>query len=166
MKTSKFASLILVAAMGMISFNTMAQKKVKTVPLTISSAFARQYPLANLKSWNTENGQYVAMFKYNKRDWKAYYSADGNWLSSERDIRHMATLPFTVRSAFKGSKYAAYHIDRMASLQTPTSKMYLLRIDNNNGNPTAYQAAGSVDNETLYYNERGRLVKLEGHNNE
>jgi hypothetical protein len=165
MKTSGIKSAFLIAAMGMISVSAMAQKNVQ-VPTAVNTAFANQYPQASLKTWNMSDGEYVAMFRYNKRDWKAFYSADGNWLSSERNIRHMATLPYSVRATLKQSKFAAYHVDHMARLQTPERNMYLLKVDNNGGQMTAYENAGSVDAETLYFSERGRLIKSEVTSNE
>jgi hypothetical protein len=165
MKTSKLKSLVLVAAMGMVSYGAMAQKTV-SVPSNVSTAFSTQYPQANLKNWTMDHDQYVASFKYNKRDWRAYYSADANWLSSERDIKHMKTLPYDVRHSLRTGKFAAYHVDQIARVQTPARNMYKIRVDNNNGQQTAYENAGSIDNETLYYSERGRLIKTVGHDNE
>jgi len=167
MKTSNLKSFILIAAIGVLSYNAIAQNKAIQAPQIVRTAFGNQYPQANLKKWSMEKGEYVARFKYNKRDWQAYYSADGNWLSSERNIKHLSTLPYDVRSALKNSQYASYYVDNMARIQMPSqSNMYRLRVDNNSGNKTAYENAGSVDNETLYFSEHGRLVKTVSGNNE
>ncbi len=158
MKTLK--SVILIAVIGISSYSAMAQKKIANVPAVVSSAFTSQYPQAGLKGWSMDRGQYIATFKYNNRDWTAHYSADGNWLRSERNIKHMANLPAEVRMAVRSSKYASYHIDEMARLQMPDhSYQYRLSVDNNNGNPTAYQGVGGLDNENLFYSEHGRLIR-------
>lgn len=160
MKTLGLKSILLVAAIGTLSYNAMAQKKVKNVPPVVSSAFANQYPQANLKGWEMDRSQYIAEFKYDNRDWMAHYSADGNWLRSERNIKHIANLPADIRMAVLNSKYASYHVDEIARLQMPgQNNMYRLRVDNNNGNKVAFENAASVDNESLYFTEHGRLVK-------
>lgn len=165
MKTIKF--IILVAAAGILSYNAEAQHKIKEVPQSVSSAFTNQYPQAALKGWSADKNQYIASFRYNNRDWEAHYSTDGNWLRSERNIKHMANLPYDVRMALKSSKFASYHIDEMARLQMPDhSYMYRLRVDNNSGNKVAYENSGSVDNESLYFGEHGRLIKTVSTNNE
>ncbi|MGN6180080.1 MAG: hypothetical protein ACTHNW_12910 [Mucilaginibacter sp.] len=160
MKTLNIKSFILVALIGVLSYSADAQKKVKQVPQAVSAAFANQYAQAHLKNWYVDNGQYIACFRYNDRDWMAHYSADGNWLRSERNIKHIATLPYDVRTALKNSKYASYHVDEMARLQMPDhSSMYRLRVDNNSGNKVAFENAGAVDNESLYFSDNGRLVR-------
>jgi hypothetical protein len=164
MKTLKFKYCILVAAIGMLSYSAMAQKGSMNTPQIVRTAFANQYPQANLKKWSMDKGQYVAIFRYNKRDWQAHYSAGGNWLSSERSIKHMGSLPYSLRSALKSSKYASYYVDNMARLQMPSGNTYRLRVDNNSGNKMAYENAGSVDNETLYFSEHGRLIKAVSNN--
>lgn len=164
MKTIK--SFILVAAIGILSYSADAQKKVKEVPPAVSAAFTNQYPQASLKGWSMDRDQYVAAFRYNNRDWMAHYSAEGNWLRSERNIRHMANVPYDVRMALRGSKYASYHVDAIARLQMPdNSYQYRIRVDNNSGNKVSYEG-GNIDNENLYFTERGRLIRTANSNNE
>jgi hypothetical protein len=160
MKTIK--SLILVAAIGILSYSANAQRMVQNIPSAVSTAFTNQYPQAHLKGWMMDKGenQYIATFRYNDRDWMAHYSMDGNWLRSERNIRHMANLPYDVRMALRSSKYASYHVDEMARLQMPgNGYQYRIRVDNNGGNKVAYEGGGDVDNESLYFTQHGRLVK-------
>lgn len=167
MKTLNIKFIILIALIGILSYNAYAQKKIKQVPPAVNTAFNNQYPNVNLKNWYTDAGQYIACFRYNNRDWMAHYSADGNWLRSERNIRHIASLPYNVRMALKNSKYASYHVDEMASLQMPDhSSVYRLRVDNNSGNKVAYENAGAVDNENLYFNDNGRLIRTANGGNE
>jgi hypothetical protein len=168
MKTLSLKSIILIAAIGVLSYSgAMAQKKVAQVPSVVNSAFTSQYPQASLKSWTMDKGQYIATFKYDNREWTAHYSAEGNWLRSERNIKNMANVPYSVRAAIKSSKYASYHVDAIARLQMPDhSNMYRVRVDNNNGNETAYQGAGAVDAESLYFSEGGSLIRTASNDNE
>jgi hypothetical protein len=165
MKTIKIKTIALLMAMGIISMDAIAQKNNVQAPQAVQTAFQNQYPLAALKNWKMKNNQYVATFKLSKRLWKADYTMDGTWVSSERNIRHMASLPYSVRTSLKHGKYASYYVDNMESMQMPAKNMYVLKVDNNGGNKSAYENAGSVDDETLYFSARGRLVKTESNNN-
>ena len=82
-------------------------------------------------------------------------------------MKHMANVPYDVRMALRGSKYASYHVDEIARLQMPdNSYQYRIRVDNNSGNKVAYEGAADVDNESLYFTEHGRLVRTANSNNE
>jgi hypothetical protein len=57
----------------------------------------------------------------------------------------------------KNSKYASWHIDNLAKVQTPMSSMYMVQLDNHSGN-TSYENIGSDVTENLYFNSKGNLV--------
>jgi hypothetical protein len=159
MKTSRIKIIVLIAAIGMISYHAMAQQAMN-VPQAVQTAFTAQYPQGHLKNWKMDKSGYVASFKLNKRECKATYANDGNWLSTETTFRHVTKhVSPDMKFALRNSRYASYHIDLVQDLQTPSKNLYLLQVDNNSGNQAAYENAGSVDDETLYFSRNGRLLR-------
>jgi hypothetical protein len=57
----------------------------------------------------------------------------------------------------KNSKYASWHIDNLAKVQTPMHNVYMVQLDNHSGN-TSYENIGSDETENLYFNSKGDLV--------
>src|ERR1700744_4975983 len=159
MKSLKIKAFLVAAAMGLLSFNTMAQKPTDNIPQRVLTDFSAKYPQAQLKNWKVQNDEYVASFVMDKREYTAVYSKDENWLSTTREVRHMSSLPQGVRASFKNSRYASWYIDRIESMKTPAQVMYLLHLDNDGGNEMVYENVGSVVSQTLYFNDKGTLIK-------
>jgi hypothetical protein len=163
MKTLK--TLILAAAMGMISYHTMAQKG-NGVPQPVIADFSSKYPGVQVKNWKTEKNQYVASFRMNRRQCRAFYAMNGDWLNTEVEMRHIKNLSPDIRAALRHSRYASYHIDEVKRLRTPNEEMYILEVDNNSGNKMIYDNVGSFDDQLLYFNHNGRLIKSVNNSNE
>jgi hypothetical protein len=164
MKT--FKSVILVAAMGMISYQTMAQK-ANLVPAPVTSDFASKYPGVAVRNWKAAgNDQYVASFKLNGRQCEAYFAKDGTWQSTEVVMRHLKNLSPDIRMALRDSKYASYHIDGVKRLHMPTREMFIVEVDNNSGNKMIYDNIGSFDDQLLYFTANGKLLKAVNNSNE
>ena len=158
MKTSTIKFVVLILMMGVMSTIAFAQNV--TVPQKVQSAFSAKFPLAQLKNWNKENGQYVAYFTSNYLECEAAYDSAGNWLSTLTIYRHIFKhLTPVMRDELRNSTYANYHLDQVRSLQMPNIDMLLLTLDNDNGNMSAYENEGSVDMATVYFNHSDRLVK-------
>jgi hypothetical protein len=163
MKTLK--TIILIAAMGMISYHTMAQK-ANTIPQSVTADFSSKYPGIQVKKWNTENNQYVASFKMNGRRCQAFFTVNGNWLNTEIEMRHLKNLSPDIRTSLRNSRYASYHIDNVERLRTPHEEMYIVEVDNNSGNKMLYDNIGSFDDQLLYFTHSGRLIKSVNNSNE
>ncbi|HEY9002922.1 MAG TPA: hypothetical protein VIM89_16325 [Mucilaginibacter sp.] len=158
MKTLKINVIVLMLMMGVMS--TMAFAQNVTVPQNVRTAFSQKFPQVQLKNWKMENGQYVASFVMDKRDCEATYAKDGDWVSTLTIYRHVFKhLTPEMRDELRNSTYASYHLDQVKSLQMPNMDMLLLTLDNDNGNMSAYENAGSVDMETVYFNHSGRMIK-------
>ncbi|MBS1522900.1 MAG: hypothetical protein JST50_18010 [Bacteroidetes bacterium] len=158
MKTLKINIVALMLMMGVMSTIALAQNV--TVPQNVRTAFSQKFPGVKLKNWKLEYGQYVASFVMDKRDCEATYDHEGNWISSMTIYRHLFKhLTPQMRDELRNSRYASYHLDQVKSLQMPNMDMLLLTIDNDNGNMSAYENAGSVDMETVYFNHSGRIIK-------
>jgi len=160
MKTLKVKFIALLLIMGGVSYNAMAQKNAMQVPQAVQTAFSAKYPQAKLKNWEKDNNQYVASFVLDKRQCQTTYASNGTWLSTETTYRHVLKhLNPAIRHELRNSNYASYHIDQVMNLQMPGKNIYLLNVDNNSGNQMAYESAGSVDDETLYFSNTGKLIK-------
>jgi hypothetical protein len=154
---TKIAALF--AAMGLISFNAMAQK-TKDVPQTVQTAFSTKYPLAHLKDWKIKKNDYLAFFSMNNKKYDASYSKNGSWLITERDIRHRNSLPSDVRAFLKTGTYASWYVDDMKRVRTPKQNVYQIMVDNHSGTPSEYEGMGGADNRTLYFGDNGKLLKV------
>ncbi|MBS1533043.1 MAG: PepSY-like domain-containing protein [Bacteroidetes bacterium] len=163
MKTLK--SLILAAAMGMISYQAIAQRSDR-IPLSVTTDFASKYPGVKVRNWEAGNDQYVASFRLNGRQCEAYYAKDGAWRSTEVIMRHLKNLSPDIRKALRDSKYASYHIDGVKRLHMPNSEMFIVEVDNNSGNKMIYDNLGSFDDQLLYFTVNGKLVKTVNNANE
>jgi hypothetical protein len=155
MKT--LVKFIFLVILGVISNNAIAQKQSVQVPLAVQSAFSTKYPQVHLKSWKAGKNQYMASFVMDNKECIALYSKDGDWISTETDLG-LSKLPPEVVSSLRKSNYASYHIDDVEDMQTPSSDLYLLKVDNNSGNKMVYENAGSVNDEVLYFSHDGTLV--------
>ena len=155
MKNRIVKTIVLVSVMGLMSYSSMAQNKE---PLAVSNAFSARYPSAKLKDWKMKNDTCIAMFNMDKRHYKAYYMTDGTWVKTERNVKHMSTLPMQAQLYLKNSKYASWHVDNLAKVQTPMHNIYMVQLDNHSGN-TSYENIGSDVTENLYFNGKGQLIR-------
>ncbi len=157
-------TIVLIAAIGLISYGTMAQQSGKNVPLAVVKEFSAKYPGVQLNSWKAKDNAYIASFIMNNKSYKASYSADGTWVNTERTIRHISSLPAGAKSYLKNGYFASWHIDNMERVLTPVQNMYEVEVDNNNGNQIAYENAGSVEDKMLCFNDDGKLIKTINNN--
>jgi hypothetical protein len=158
MKTLKINLIALMLMTGVMSTIAFAQNV--SVPPKVQTAFSAKFPQVQLKNWKMEKGQYVASFTSDRRECEATYDPAGNWISTLTIYRHVFKhLTPQMRDELRNSVYASYHLDQVKSLQMPNIDMLLLTLDNDNGNMSAYENAGSVDMETVYFNHSGRMIK-------
>jgi hypothetical protein len=148
-----------IAAIVLISYSAQAQKTRDNVPQAVLTAFSATYPQASLKNWKINKDTCIASFKFADRKYEAFYLKNGKWIQSERTVRHKTTLPEDAQLFLKTGKYASWHIDDLQNLKTPSKSLFLVSIDNNSGNPVSYDG-GSVESKMLYFNDRGKLVRV------
>jgi hypothetical protein len=159
MKTLKVKTIVLIAAIGLISYGAMAQQTGKDVPPAVVKEFSTKYPAAQLKSWKAKDNAYIASFVMDNKVYEATYSGDGAWINTERTIRHISSLPEGAKLYLKNGYFASWHIDNMERVRTPMQNMYEVEVDNNSGNQMVYENAGSVEDKMLCFNDEGRLIK-------
>jgi hypothetical protein len=164
MKNLMIKAIILIATMGIYSYDSLAQKAIVTLPQAVLTSFTAKYPQAQVKSWKMKGDISTASFAMDNKKYKAAFYDNGNWINTVRNIRHTSSLPNQVRLYLKGSRYASWHIDDMKRLRTPAQNMYEVEVDNNSGNKIAYEGGGSIEDQMLYFDDSGKLIKVAANN--
>lgn len=157
MKTLIAKTIILCSTIGLITCSAMAQT---TQPMPVTNAFNAKYPTAKVKEWKMKGDTSIAMFEMNGRHYKAFYTSDGMWVKSERNVKHLSTFPMQAQMYLKNSKFASWHIDNLAMVTTPRHNMYMVSLDNHSGN-TSYESNGDNVTQDSYFTGSGRLVKAD-----
>jgi len=152
-------TIMLVAVMGLISFNTFAQK-TDGVPQNVLAAFAAKYPGAQVKNWKEKKGISTVKFTMDGKKYQATYSQEGNWLMTERTLRHISSLPQDVRLFLKTNGYASWNVDDMKKIHLPGQDEFRLHVDNHSGSPFRYNDAVSADDRMLSFDVRGKLLNV------
>lgn len=159
MKKFKLIPLAVLGSLVMLCYSAIGQQTSSNIPQMVKSSFSGRYARANVKKWKVEKDTCITLFTFNKRKYTAYYTMDGNWVRTERTIKHKSSLPIAARSYLKNSKYASWYVDRLRKVQTPQQTMYVAHIDNHSGNPNQYEGAGSAADKWLYFDSSGKLIK-------
>ena len=110
MKISRFflTAFTMLLVFG-FSFTLNAQKlKTDDVPGDVTQSFSSEYPSAKISSWVLENNQYVANFKDDGSDGKAYFKNDGTWIQTTYDIP-TSEIPLSI-SKYVTDNYPYYKI--------------------------------------------------------
>ncbi|MCK9339331.1 MAG: PepSY-like domain-containing protein [Bacteroidales bacterium] len=152
-----FRILFIVAALQLtfsINSSLQAQKlKPDDVPGSISQSFASEYPSAKLMSWSLENETYVASFKDDGSDGKAFFKNDGTWIKTTYDIPK-TEIPSNIMD-YVTKNYPNYEISVCNLQETPTVRThYYLEV--------RFPEVGSKDTPSiLTFNYIGELLKRE-----
>ena len=109
----KIFSFLLIAFTLQIAFGfsyTLNAQKLKTddVPGDVSQSFLSEYPSAKISSWVLESDQYVANFKDDGSNGKAYFTNDGTWVKTTYDIP-TSEIPLSI-SKYVTENYPNYEI--------------------------------------------------------
>lgn len=137
-----------------LTHSLYAQKlKPEDVPEDITQSFTFEYPDGKVISWVMENKQYVATFKSDGSDGKAYFSADGNWLQSIYSIPK-AELPLSITN-YVTENYPYYEISVCNLREMPkVNTHYYIEV--------RYPEVGSKDAPSvLTFDYIGNLMKRE-----
>ena len=148
-----------IVAISLISYCAQAQKGRDNVPQAVLTDFSANYPQARVKNWKINKDTCIASFKLADRKYEAFYSENGNWIRSERIMRHRKSLPEDAQLFLKTGKYASWHIDELQNIKMRSKSLFVVLIDNNSGNPVSYDG-GSVESKKLYFNVDGKLVRV------
>ena len=157
MKNLKIYAALTIIAMMSCAYNVIAQAKGNNnVPDNVSSAFTAKYPAAQVKNWNATDEGYVSKAKENGSVFYATFDKKGNWMQTTTQIGRSRNLPSPVMASLKNSKYAAWRVDKIKKVETPTGNFYQVLVDNLNLQ-TDQAHMGFADNIILNFQPSGEL---------
>jgi hypothetical protein len=94
--------------------------KASAVPDPVRKEFAKKYPDMYVYEWEwkRKKGLYKAEFATSGSEYEAYFSPDGKWILTERDISFQQ-IPQKIIDAIKSSEFSDWKIDDVKEINTP-----------------------------------------------
>ncbi len=155
MKIFRFLFIVAVLQLSLGFLSPLNAQKLKTddVPGDVTQSFSSEYPSAKISSWMLENDQYVANFKDDGANGKAYFKNDGTWVKTTYDIP-TSEIPLSI-SKFVTENYPNYEISVCHLRELPkTSTHYYLEV--------RFPEVGGKDlPSVLTFDYVGNLIKQE-----
>lgn len=156
MKKWKWIGMAMACAVGMVAFTSCDDDDnddYARVPDAVTAAFSHQYGNPGYVEWDSERGgYYVAEFRKDGRDHKAWYTHAGLWAMTEVDYgRSLADLPQAVQSGYAATAYAldAWTVDDIDEIQRPDYEtVYKIEVEKR----------GQADHD-LYFDLGGTLYR-------
>jgi len=130
MKKILLSMTLAVAILGS-AFATPVDKEPSVI---VKAAFAKEFSTAKDVKWEATaatGGVYEARFSFNNENLQAYFSDDGEFLGTTRQIS-IARLPVLAANAF-ARKYADYHLVSVFEYSKPESVEYFITVSNAKG---------------------------------
>jgi len=154
------SSIALIIVMIFCVSNIFAQSTTTTVPNSVSAAFAAKYPKAELKKWSETSGSYIAEAKDDHQKFYASFDQSGNWLSTASKISWSWKLPSDVRTSLRNSKYAAWKIDGIKKVDSPSDGFYQVCVDDHFLHRDGAHALAFTNNKVLNIKANGEIVAV------
>jgi hypothetical protein len=135
----------------LLAASVSANAQLGKIPVSVTAAFAKQYPAAKQIAYDDNLTEYRVHFADDSSKMTARYNAKGEWRGSERPI-DTTRISAEVIDGLKKSKYADWKILSAALLYLPEK----------NGGGEQYRilvARNEIDKKYLYFNRTGRLVR-------
>ena len=123
-------NLMLITVLSVaFSMQSCAQKSdSKNPPEKVFSAFKAKFPDAKKVEWEMENdSEWEAEFKLNGKEYSANFSAEGEWLETEYEIKE-SEIPSNIRAILNQS-FSDYEIEELEVAETPSGKSYKMEIE-------------------------------------
>jgi Putative beta-lactamase-inhibitor-like, PepSY-like len=109
-------NILLVLVLILLSQLTFAQKDV---PQAVKTAFTQKFPNAKVEKWDKEkDGSFEAEFEVKGKDQSANFSATGEWLETEMEIKK-SEIPQPVLTAFY-AKFGQIKIKEASKIEFPS----------------------------------------------
>lgn len=110
---------------ALISQNTFSQElKESEVPKVVRDSFRAKYPDVYVYEWEWKKKKRVfeAEFMIEGEEYEAYFTRDGVWIKTERDIKGFE-VPQNVWDSLDKTEYAHWKIDDIEEHSTPKYKL-------------------------------------------
>ena len=155
MKIFRILSIIALLQISLCLTSELQAQKLKTddVPGDVTQSFNVEYPSAKISYWMLEDNQYVAIFKDDGSDGKAYFSNDGTWIRTSYPIP-TKEIPLSINN-YVNSNYPYYQISVCTLQEMPkVSTHYYIEV--------RYPEVGGKDQPSvLTFDYVGNLIKRE-----
>ncbi len=120
-----FLSAVFAMLFATSSLFAAEETEVNSVVL---NAFKNQFTNASDVEWNTGSNYFKASFLYNNNFVNAYYSTEGDFIATTRNISSV-NLPMLLQTSLK-QKYNNYWISDLYELAKPESTTYFITLEN------------------------------------
>lgn len=124
----KNVALIIALAIA-VSLQSCAQNKDDgKAPEKVKAAFNQKFPKAKKVEWEKENeAEWEAEFKMDGKEYSANFSADGEWVETEYEIKE-SQIPENIL-AILNSNFTDYEIEGAEIAETAAGKSYEFEIE-------------------------------------
>lgn len=111
--------------------DTPAQGNGQLVDAAVAEFIASKYPGAQIMEYGYDKGLLEVEIRHENREKEVYFNGQNAWVRTEWDIRR-SELPQVVTAAIAASEWAAFSIDDIEYVQTPTAEYYLVELERGN----------------------------------
>lgn len=136
-----------------ISFSYSQEINEKDVPQQITEHFKAKHPNTYVYKWKRKKktGDYEAKYYLKGQEYKSYYTASGDWIRSEREVKR-ENVPQEVWVHIAKSSYYSWKVDDIEEHATPEYPiLYEIEVE--------LKANNTKREVYLYYLPSGELVK-------
>lgn len=117
----------------MVSYsNHILAQNNTSVPEMVAASFAKKYPAAEVKKWNSSNNKFTAVAKEHGHKCLVTFDQKGNWLNTTTKVNWPWKLPQVVKAAFKKSEYKNWNMYSVRIIDKPTGQFYQILVDDRN----------------------------------
>jgi hypothetical protein len=157
MKFLKSYSASIIIVMVFSATNIFAQS-ANNIPNCVVTAFAAKYPRAQIKKWDDVNGAYTAKATDGHQKFYATFDQNGNWISTAAKINWSWSLPSEIQSSLRNSKYAAWKIDGIKKVDSPSAGLYQVCLDDHFLHRDGAHALAFTHNKVLNITADGQII--------
>lgn len=119
-------------------------------PANLQQKFHVDFPKASDVEWETAHDIYEVEFDVKFRDFKAYYDAEGNLLTTVEEM-YRSELPSVVKNAVE-AKYPKYHMEDIDKIRRGTEVFYKIEMEFHDMEvELMLQSNGTILNEKIDY---------------
>lgn len=111
--------------------DTPAQGNGQLVDAAVAEFIASKYPGAQIMEYGYDKGLLEVEIRHENREKEVYFNGQNAWVRTEWDIRR-GELPQAVTATIAASEWAAFSIDDIEYVQTPTAEYYLVELERGN----------------------------------
>jgi hypothetical protein len=127
----KAISYLIIASLFILNSGCKNKTKDIVIPTGVAEIFQMKYPEAQNASWSIEDtGKFEVTFSLQKATFSSLFSADGQWILTEKKIR-ISELPATVNRTLEDG-FGDYKIQSIKQVESSSEGNYFCIKAKNN----------------------------------